>query len=74
RGQGAATAALQKLCQLATAQHRLSTLKAATSDQNIASQRVLIKAGFVQDEPAAPADLGGKQGHWYQRQLNPEQD
>lgn len=73
-GHGIATAAVQKLCQLAIVGHGLSTLKAATSDQNIASQRVLIKAGFVRAEPAAPADIGGKRGHWYQRHLTPEQD
>lgn len=72
-GHGIATAVVQKLCQLAIAEHGLSTLRAATSDHNIASQRVLLKAGFVQTEPVAAADLGGKQGHWYLRHLNPEQ-
>ena len=41
----------------------------ATSRENVASQKVLIKAGFVPAGPAGPADLGGKQGTWYQRDL-----
>lgn len=39
------------------------------ADQNLASQRVLIKAGFVPAETADPADIGGKQGRWYRRYL-----
>jgi RimJ/RimL family protein N-acetyltransferase len=66
---GVATAALKELCQLATSQYGLRMLKAATSDQNVASQRVLMKAGFVPAGPADPADLGGKQGSWYRRDL-----
>jgi [ribosomal protein S5]-alanine N-acetyltransferase len=41
-------------------------LRAATSCDNVASQRVLAKAGFV---PVGPADIGGKPGTWYQRDL-----
>jgi len=70
-GHGIATATLQELCRLARAEHGLSALRAATSNQNIPSQRVLIKAGFVRAEPAAPADIGGKEGHWYRRHLDP---
>lgn len=68
-GRGAATAAVRELCQLAASRHGLRTLKAATSDQNVASQRVLIKAGFVPAEAADPADIGGKHGSWYRRYL-----
>ncbi len=68
-GRGFATAALRELCRLAASRHGLHTLKAATSDQNVASQRVLIKAGFVLAEPADPAEIGGKQGSWYRRGL-----
>lgn len=46
-GQGAATAAVRELCRLAPARHGLRTLRAATSRRNVASQRVLAKAGFV---------------------------
>jgi len=68
-GRGVATAAVQDLCQLASSQHGLRVLRAAASDTNVASQRVLIKAGFVLDGPANPAALGGKPGHWYRRDL-----
>jgi ribosomal-protein-alanine N-acetyltransferase len=68
-GRGVATAAVRELCQLAVARHGLRTLKAATSHENAASQKVLAKAGFVPAGPAGPADLGGKQGTWYQRDL-----
>lgn len=68
-GRGVATAAVRELCQVAASQYGLRTLKAATSDQNVASQRVLIKAGFVPAEPADPDDIGGKQGSWYRRDL-----
>jgi len=70
-GRGVATAAVRELCRLAAAQHGLRTLKAATSHENVASQRVLAKAGFVPVGPADPADIGGKQGIWYQRDLTP---
>ena len=68
-GRGVATATVRDLCQLAAARHGLRTLKAATSRQNAASQKVLAKAGFVPVCPAGPADLGGKSGTWYQRNL-----
>ena len=68
-GRGVATASVRELCRLAAAQHRLRTLKAATSRENVASQKVLAKAGFVPVGPADPAHIGGKQGTWYQRDL-----
>ncbi|MGH3066947.1 MAG: GNAT family N-acetyltransferase [Streptosporangiaceae bacterium] len=68
-GRGVATATVRELCRLAAARHGLRTLRAATSHQNAASQKVLAKAGFVPAGPAGPADLGGKQGTWYQRDL-----
>ena len=68
-GRGVATAAVRDLCQLAGARHGLRTLRAATSRENTASQKVLAKAGFVPAGPADPAGLGGKQGTWYQRDL-----
>ncbi len=69
-GRGVATATVRELCQLAAARHGLHTLRAATSHDNAASQQVLAKAGFVPVGPAGPADLGGKQGTWYQRDLD----
>ncbi|WP_149260584.1 GNAT family N-acetyltransferase [Actinomadura sp. K4S16] len=68
-GRGVATAAVRDVCRLAVARHGLHTLRAATSRNNAASQRVLIKAGFVPVGPADPADLGGKPGIWYQHDL-----
>lgn len=68
-GRGVATSTVRELCRLAATRHGLRTLRAATSSQNIASQKVLTKAGFVPVGPAGPADLGGKTGIWYQRDL-----
>ena len=68
-GRGLATATVRELCQLAAARLGLHTLRAATSRENTASQKVLTKAGFVPAGPADPAHLGGKQGTWYQRDL-----
>lgn len=68
-GRGVATASVGELCHLAAARHGVRTLRAATSQQNAASQKVLAKAGFVPDGPADPAELGGKPGTWYQRDL-----
>jgi [ribosomal protein S5]-alanine N-acetyltransferase len=68
-GRGVATAAVRDLCLLASSGHGLRTLRAATSRENAASQRVLAKTGFVLVGPADPADIGGKQGSWYQRDL-----
>ncbi len=68
-GRGVATATVRDLCQLAAARHGLRTLRAATSRDNAASRKVLAKAGFVPVGPAGPADLGGKSGTWYQRNL-----
>jgi ribosomal-protein-alanine N-acetyltransferase len=68
-GRGVATATVRNLCKLAVARHRLRTLRAATSGENAASQKVLTRAGFVPVGPADPAHLGGKRGTWYQRDL-----
>ena len=42
-GRGVATATVRDLCSLAASRHRLITLRAATSDENVASQRVLLE-------------------------------
>ncbi|MEU0647484.1 GNAT family N-acetyltransferase [Streptomyces umbrinus] len=70
-GRGVATATVRELCRTAAATYGLRTLRAATSHDNAASQNVLAKAGFVPVGPATPADLGGKSGTWYQRDLQP---
>jgi ribosomal-protein-alanine N-acetyltransferase len=71
-GRGVATTAVRELCRLAAARHGLGILRAATSRENVASQRVLAKAGFVPIGPADPTDIGGKSGTWYQRDLQLE--
>jgi ribosomal-protein-alanine N-acetyltransferase len=68
-GRGLASRTVQDLCLLAASRHRLHTLRAAASHQNVASQHVLLNAGFVPTGPADPGELGGKQGTWYQRDL-----
>ena len=68
-GRGVATATVRELCRLAAARYGLRTLKAATARENAASRKVLTKAGFIPVGPADPADLGGKPGTWYQRDL-----
>ncbi len=68
-GRGLATATVRELCDLATARYGLRKVRAATSLQNSASQKVLTRAGFLPVGPAEPADLGGKPGTWYERVL-----
>jgi ribosomal-protein-alanine N-acetyltransferase len=70
-GRGVATATLRDMCSLAASRHGLSTLRAVTARGNVASQRVLLNAGFLPVGQADPADLGGKQGTWYQRNIMP---
>jgi ribosomal-protein-alanine N-acetyltransferase len=67
-GHGVATAALLKLCALAPSLG-VHTLIAATSYNNVASQRLLIKAGFKDAGAADPSELGGKQGVRYRRDV-----
>lgn len=65
-GRGVATATVKELCRLAAAQYGLRRLRAATNYDNVASQKVLTRAGFV---PMGPAEPGGRPGTWYQRDL-----
>jgi len=69
-GRGVATATVQELCRLAATQYRLRTLRAAATHENVASQKVLTKAGFV---PTGPAEPGGRPGTWYRRDLVADQ-
>jgi RimJ/RimL family protein N-acetyltransferase len=66
-GRGVATATVRELCRLAATRYGLRTLRAATTHGNVASRKVLTKAGFVPIGPADPADLSGEPGTWYQR-------
>src|SRR5262245_20705440 len=68
-GQGVATATVGELSVLAATQYGLRRLRAATSHENVASQKVLRNTGFVAVGPADPADIGGKTGTWYERDL-----
>jgi ribosomal-protein-alanine N-acetyltransferase len=68
-GRGVATATVRELCSFAAARHGVTTLRAATAYANVASQRVLLNAGFTEVGPADPSNLGGKQGAWYQRDI-----
>jgi ribosomal-protein-alanine N-acetyltransferase len=65
-GRGVATATVGEVCRLTAAQYGLHTMRAAVTHDNVASQRVLIKAGFV---PVGPAQPGGKPGTCYERDL-----
>jgi ribosomal-protein-alanine N-acetyltransferase len=65
-GQGLATATVLELCGLARAEYGLRSLRAATTLDNVASQKVLARAGFV---PVGPAQLGSGPGTWYHREL-----
>lgn len=69
-GRGVATAGVLELCRLAADQLGLRTLRAATTDRNAASRRVLTKSGFVLTGPANPAHLSGSPGTWYRRDLS----
>ena len=66
-GRGVATSTLRTLCRLAAQQHGLRTLKAKTSNENVASRRVLEKAGFVAGEPTV---VGGRPGTSYECRLD----
>src|ERR1700754_885474 len=46
-GRGVATATVRQLCRLAAARHGLRTLWAAAAHENVASRKVLSRAGFV---------------------------
>jgi ribosomal-protein-alanine N-acetyltransferase len=62
-GRGVATCGLRELCRIAGGEYGLRTLRAATSKENVASQRVLAKAGFV---AIGAAEVGGRQGVLYE--------
>ena len=56
---GVGTASVRELCQIAATKYGLQNLSAAVTLENIASQRVLAKNGFVPDGPAKPGDRAG---------------
>jgi [ribosomal protein S5]-alanine N-acetyltransferase len=71
-GRGVATATVRDLCRLAASRHGITKLRAAAAEDNSASRRVLVNAGFVPVGPADPADVGGKRGTWFEGDLTAE--
>jgi ribosomal-protein-alanine N-acetyltransferase len=65
-GHGVATSGLRQLCRIAREDLGLLTLTAATSNENVASQRVLRKAGFVY---VAPTEVAGREGALFEIDL-----
>jgi ribosomal-protein-alanine N-acetyltransferase len=65
-GRGVATSGLRDLCRIAGEEYGLRTLRAAASKENVASQRVLAKAGFV---AIGSAEVGGRPGARYELAL-----
>ena len=66
-GRGVATSTLRELCRLAAEQYGLDILRAATTNENAASQRVLEKAGFAS---VGLADVAGRPGTLYEWALD----
>jgi ribosomal-protein-alanine N-acetyltransferase len=65
-GRGVATFGLQGLCRLAREDYRLRTLWATASNENVASQRMLARAGFI---VIGPTEIGGRQAAQYKLAL-----
>jgi ribosomal-protein-alanine N-acetyltransferase len=65
-GSGVATFGVIELCRIAQREHSLRTLSASVSDENVASQRVLVKAGFV---PIETTVVAGRPGMRYEINL-----
>jgi ribosomal-protein-alanine N-acetyltransferase len=65
-GRGEATAAVREICQLAAAEFGLRKLWARTTLDNVASQRVLAKSGFV---AIREAEINGQPAAVYERDL-----
>jgi [ribosomal protein S5]-alanine N-acetyltransferase len=63
-----ATSTLRTLCRLAGEQYGLRALTAKTADDNLASRRVLEKAGFLS---VGPIDVAGQPGTSYVCHLGP---
>jgi [ribosomal protein S5]-alanine N-acetyltransferase len=62
-GRGVATSGLRSLCSIAREECGLRTLLATASNANVASRRVLAKAGFV---ASGPVEIEGRQGVRYE--------
>ncbi|MBB3733265.1 GNAT family N-acetyltransferase [Nonomuraea dietziae] len=66
-GQGLATAAVRQVCALAATEYALTTLRAATTLDNLASQAVLARTGFV---PTCETVLDGRPALEYTLELS----
>ena len=66
-GRGVATAAVQEVCRLAASEFGLRAIRARTTHDNIGSQKVLTKVGFV---PCGSTNIKGRPGAWYQLELS----
>ena len=62
-GHGVATFGLRSLCGIAREEYGMQTLRATAGNENVASQRVLAKAGFV---AIGLAEAGGRPGVRYE--------
>jgi ribosomal-protein-alanine N-acetyltransferase len=65
-GSGVATSAVLELCRIARDDHALTELTAEASDANVASHRVLEKAGFVR---VRSTEVGGVSASAFRRAL-----
>jgi ribosomal-protein-alanine N-acetyltransferase len=66
-GRGLASTAVSELCARAAAELGVEVVRAATTDDNAASRRVLQRAGFVVVGPAGPEEVGGGTGTRWER-------
>jgi RimJ/RimL family protein N-acetyltransferase len=66
-GQGLATRAVREICTLARTTYALTTLHASAATDNIASQTVLTRTGFV--PTGERVTLSTREGHRYIRHL-----
>jgi ribosomal-protein-alanine N-acetyltransferase len=65
-GSGVATSTVLELCRIARDDHALTGLTAEVSDSNVASRRVLEKAGFVR---VASTEVDGQPASAFERAL-----
>ncbi len=70
-GRGVATAAVLEVCRRAAQEYGLHSLRAATTRDNLASQKVLARNGFVQ---VGETRLSGQPGITYLRELTGDHD
>jgi ribosomal-protein-alanine N-acetyltransferase len=63
---GVATSALRDFCRIASRDYELRTLRATTTIENVASQRVLGKSGFI---VVGSAQVAGRDGLKYEFDL-----